>query len=271
MDWILTGASRGIGRALAHELARRAQPDDRLFALARDTARLRDLAASAAKTLKVVTVPVDLSRLAEVRRVGAELAGEVRRATLIHDAGVWPAERTLVDGLETAFVVNGLAPLVLQQPLLDAGRLARVLVVSAGLLVKGRFDAKRTPTGADFSRFRTYATTKLAGAAALRAEARRFPDVDFAFVHPGVVATDLGASTGILGWLLELVKRRWERPETCAARLVRILDRERWSRTAGEAPWFFLDEERPWPVEVEAATPAVTAEVTRLAGAAAAR
>jgi hypothetical protein len=53
-----------------------------------------------------------------------------------------------------------------------------------------------------------------------------------------------------LGWLLSFVKRRWEAPEVCAARLSRILARERWS-PPGEARWLFEEDEQPWPAVAE--------------------
>ena len=41
----------------------------------------------------------------------------------------------------------------------------------------------------------------------MRDVARHYPAIDFVIVHPGVVNTDLGARRGLLGWILELVKR----------------------------------------------------------------
>jgi len=266
MDWILTGASRGIGHALAQTLLETAGADDRFFVIARDAERLEALAQGTSAT--VVPHPVDLSRWAEARRVGEDLAREVGSATtLVHNAGVWPTRRVLVDGLEAGFVTNCLGPLALQEPLLRAERLTRVLVVSAGLLVKGRFDAERTPVGDDFSVFRTYCTTKLAGAVAQREEARRWPNVDFAIVHPGVVNTDLGSVRGPLGWLMRGIKRRWEPPAVCGARLARILRRPRWEQTPGEAAWFFEESEQPWPPEADRYRDAVVATVGRLVSA----
>jgi NAD(P)-dependent dehydrogenase (short-subunit alcohol dehydrogenase family) len=197
-------------------------------------------------------VPGDLSSLAEARALGqrlADVAGE--GATLVHNAGLWPAKRELgADGLERAFVVNHLAPLLMQRPLLDANRLRRVMVVSAGLIVKGRFDAARTPRGEDFSAFRTYCTTKLCFALATRDVAAAEPALDVVVLHPGVVNTDLGARPGLLGKLLSFVKRRWEAPDVCAARLARILSRDRWS-PSGEARWMFEETEQPWPEVAE--------------------
>lgn len=172
-------------------------------------------------------------------------------ATLIHNAGLWPSKRELSpEGLETAFVTNHLAPLVMQQPLLDAKCLSRIMLVSAGLIVKGRFDATKTPTGEDFSSIRTYCNTKLCFALAMRDVAAAHPTIDVVVLHPGVVRTALGARSGLLGWLLSLVKRSWESPEVCAARLTRILARDRWS-PPGEARWLMEEQEQPWPAVAE--------------------
>lgn len=252
MDWIVTGASRGIGRALAVALARRAKSTDRVFVLARDGARLQAIAREADAQCAIEAMPFDLGRRSECERAAnALIAKDVRDATLVHNAGLWPTKRTLVDGFEAAYSLNALGPLVLQRPLLDQQRLTRVLVVSAGLVVKGRFDSARTPTGEDFSKIGTYCTTKLAGAIAQRDEATRHPTVDFAVIHPGVVQTDLGATDGVLGWILQRVKRRWESPEACAERLVRVLDRPRWQSRNGVAPWIFEETEAPWPATAD--------------------
>jgi NAD(P)-dependent dehydrogenase (short-subunit alcohol dehydrogenase family) len=133
---------------------------------------------------------------------------------LVHNAGIWPARRELTaDGYERAYALNHLGPLALQAPLLAAGKLSRVLVISAGLIAAGRIDPEKTPSGADFSALRTYASTKRAFAEATRGLAAQHPDVDFLVVHPGVVRTELGARPGLLGRVLSLVKRRWKRPK----------------------------------------------------------
>jgi NAD(P)-dependent dehydrogenase (short-subunit alcohol dehydrogenase family) len=253
-DLILTGASRGIGHALALALAER--PGDRLVLVARDRARLEALVGAVEqKGGRAIAVPGDLSSVAEARKLGQRLVEVVTPgATLIHNAGLWPSKRELTpEGLETAFMVNHLAPLAMQQPLLDAERLRRIMVVSAGLILKGSFDAARTPTGGDFSSIRTYCNTKLCFALAMRDIAAAYPALDVVVLHPGVVRTDLGARSGPVGWLLSLVKRGWEAPEVCAERLARILARERWS-PAGEARWLVEEEEQPWPAVAESET-----------------
>jgi NAD(P)-dependent dehydrogenase (short-subunit alcohol dehydrogenase family) len=229
------------------------QSGDRLVLVARDRPRLDALVTAVQqKGGRAIAVPGDLSSVAGARALGKQLAElAAPGATLVHNAGLWPSKRVLnPDGLETAFVINHLAPLVMQKALLDAERLRRVMVVSAGLLVKGRFDAARTPTGDDFSSIRTYCNTKLCFALAMRDIAAAYPALDVVVLHPGVVRTDLGARPGPIGWLMSLVKRSWEAPEVCAARLARILTRERWS-SPGKAHWLLEETDQPWPAVAE--------------------
>lgn len=267
-DIILTGATGGIGRALALALATGSA--HRLVLAGRDAGRLDALASDVqARGGRALTVAGDFATVAGARALGERLAETVKPgSTLIHNAGIWPHRREMTaDGVEASFAVNHLAPLALQQPLLEAGRLERILAVGAGLMVKGRFDAARTPSGADFGAIRTYCTTKLAFALGMRDTAAAHPDVDVLVLHPGVVRTALGDRPGPIGWLLSRVKRRWESPETCAARMVRILARPRWS-SAGEATWMVEEEVQPWPAVAEdPATRHAVREVTaRLLG-----
>jgi hypothetical protein len=62
-----------------------------------------------------------------------------------------------------------------------------------------------------------------------------------------VVRTDLGARGGLFGTVISWLKRGWEAPEVCAARLARTLDEPRWSQP-GQASWYFEDKPRPWPI-----------------------
>jgi NAD(P)-dependent dehydrogenase (short-subunit alcohol dehydrogenase family) len=263
-DIVITGASRGIGRALALELMHTHADTNRLVLVARDMDRLRELEDEISKLGGAsIVVEGDLSSLAAARKLGERLAEEVESgATLVHNAGIWPTKKEIgADGFERAFVVNFLGPMALQRPLLERGLLSRMLVVGAGASALGKLDPARTPTGDDFSRLRTYCTTKLCFAVAVREVARAHPELDVAVVHPGIVQTDLGASTGLLGKLLSLVKRRWEAPEVCAERLARMISQERWS-PPGDARWFWEGAEREW--FARATDPRVRADVAAL-------
>lgn len=262
-DIVITGASRGIGHALALTLA--GSGDHRLVLVARDAARLDALVAEVeGKGTRAIAVAGDLGDRAAARALGERLAEVVTPgATLVHNAGLWPIRKVIGEGgLEAAFVVNHLGPMIMQEPLLAAKKLARIMVVSAGLAALGRFDPERTPKGADFSRFRTYCTTKLAFAIAMRDVAAAHPEVDVIVLHPGVVRTDLGAWPGLLGKILDLAKRRMEAPEVCGERLRRILARTRWS-PPGEARWMLEEQEKPWfPAAEDGTTRRAVREVT---------
>ena len=72
MDWIITGASRGIGRALTLAIGEGAEPGDRLFVLARDGASLATLD-EALPRVQLIPHSADLSRIPTATAVGEVL------------------------------------------------------------------------------------------------------------------------------------------------------------------------------------------------------
>jgi len=245
---IVTGANRGIGHAVSRALVERGF---RVVLLARDEARGRqaqnDLARVGPGAVELVVG--DLGSARSIR----EAAGALVEAcpsidVLIHNAGLWPSrlERN-EDGLERAFVVNHLAPFLLNHllsPKLVASR-ARVVQVSAGLYVKGRPDPAKTPTGEDFHPIGTYPTTKLCNLLLVPrfAEAWRERGVTINAVHPGVIRTELGDREGLLGHLLRAVKRLWKTPEEGARPVVRLAADPALAGVTGR--YFHLEKETP--------------------------
>ena len=137
---LVTGATDGVGRVVARELAKQGW---RVLAHGRDRGRGEALVREIGKAGGSATfLAADLASLAEVRR----LADEVRRQTdrlalLINNAGIGtagnaPGRQTSADGHELRFAVNYLAGFLLTHlllPLLEAGRPARIVnVASAG-------------------------------------------------------------------------------------------------------------------------------------------
>ena len=123
---LITGASSGIGRALAHQVA---QAGGRLILVARDAARLEHtLAEVQAHGADAVAMRADLADPAQVRGLVAALEREAVDV-LVNNAGLSirrPVERSLdrPEDFERLIAVNYLGPLVLTLGVLP-GMLAR--------------------------------------------------------------------------------------------------------------------------------------------------
>jgi NAD(P)-dependent dehydrogenase (short-subunit alcohol dehydrogenase family) len=191
---LITGATDGLGRALAERLA---QDGEELLIHGRDAdrlARVADELAAASEGPAPRTFLADLADLAEVRR----LAAEVRDATdrldvLVSNAGIGSGEpdgrdrRTSVDGYELRFAVNFLAGFVLTLellPLLRASAPARVVNVASLGQYPLDFDDLMLERGYDGSR--AYAQSKLAQIMAGFELAARVPanEVTVNSLHP---------------------------------------------------------------------------------------
>ncbi|MDI3287141.1 SDR family NAD(P)-dependent oxidoreductase [Polyangium sp. 15x6] len=224
---VVTGGNRGIGQAVARGLLARGC---RVVLHARDRERgerARDELGGAG-TGEVSLACGDLSTKRGIRQTAETILASCPRIdVLIHNAGLWPDERILnEDGLEMAFVVNHLAPFMLNH-LLEARLVesrSRVVQVSAGLYVKGRPDLGKTPTGEDFHPLGTYPTTKLCNLLLVPRFAARWKErgPTILALHPGVIRTGLGDRKGLLGGLLRVVKRLWKSPEEGARSVVKL-------------------------------------------------
>lgn len=137
---VITGATDGLGRALATHLA--ADPSIRLILHGRSRHRLDALHAElTALPARIDTVLADLSELAQVRRLAEQISSLTDHiSVLVNNAGIGAGEpdgttrQLTVDGNELRFAVNYLAPFALTQrllPLLDAGAPARIINVAS--------------------------------------------------------------------------------------------------------------------------------------------
>ncbi|MEU4092885.1 SDR family NAD(P)-dependent oxidoreductase [Streptomyces sp. NPDC026673] len=131
---LITGASDGLGRALAEDLA--ADGRHTLLLHGRDPDRLSEVAAATGGE----PYRADLSALTDVRRLAAEVAVRHDRLdVLVNNAGVGfhtagTRRLTSADGHELRLAVNYLAPVVLTRellPLLHRGAPSRVVNVAS--------------------------------------------------------------------------------------------------------------------------------------------
>ncbi len=127
---VITGASSGIGRAIALELARRGA---RLHLVGRDPARLEQAAQAARAAGGAAEVyRADLAEDAALEALARDLAALERVDVLVHSAGVvalGPVATAPVAELDRQYRVNLRAPFVLTQALLPALERARGQVV----------------------------------------------------------------------------------------------------------------------------------------------
>src|SRR5919199_4693516 len=129
---ILTGATRGIGRAAAIALAARGAE---LGVVGRDPARVRATAEEARASgggAPVHEHVADLARMDEVRRLAAELLDRHPRIdVLANNAGaMFSARHVTPDGFEQTFALNHLAPFLLTNLLCERLVECRALVVT---------------------------------------------------------------------------------------------------------------------------------------------
>lgn len=189
---VLTGATSGIGREAALEMA--AAGAD-LVLVGRDESRLAKVVADARKLgpvgASVHGLRLDLSLLSEARL----LVAAVRELTpivdvLVHNAGAMTHDYTVTqEGFELTFATQVLSPFVITSGLLGELRAAgdpRVIVVASGGMYAERLDPDTVQSDpADYDGVRSYARAKRAQVALSEEWARRFPEIDFHSMHPG--------------------------------------------------------------------------------------
>jgi NAD(P)-dependent dehydrogenase (short-subunit alcohol dehydrogenase family) len=246
---VVTGASGGMGRAAAVELARRGAT---VVLVVRSHARGEAVAGEIARDSgrrDARVVLADLSRQGDVRRAASEiLAAFPRVDVLLNNAAVYTRRRTLTeDGIEMQWAVSHLAPFLLTNlllPRLTESAPARVVTVSSGAHKAGelRWDDLEM-RNRRYRGFRQYANTKLANVLFTRELARRTAGtgVTANALHPGVVATDLLMN----GFPPIRLFRRWMKtPEQGAATAVHLATSPEVSTVTGA---YFVDE-RPAPL-----------------------
>lgn len=223
---VLTGATRGIGRAAAIALARRGAE---LALVGRDPERVRATAQEARAAGGAAPVHehvADLARMQEVRRLAGELLEAYPRIdVLANNAGaIFTTRHVTPDGYEQTFALNHLAPFLLTR------LLGERLVASQARVVTTTSDAHK---GADLDledlqsangRYRSwdaYGRSKLCNILFTRELQRRRPQLVANCFHPGVIRTGFGKNDGTLARLSMTVAAPFLRsPESGARSLV---------------------------------------------------
>jgi NAD(P)-dependent dehydrogenase (short-subunit alcohol dehydrogenase family) len=211
---VITGATSGIGQVAAERLATMGA---RIVLVARDKARGEAMLARlrARKSGVVHSVHyADLSRLADMKRVGAEIAAaEPRIDVLINNAGALFAHRKVTaDGLEMTFATNHVAYFVLTHCLrgsLAASAPARVVNTASRAHQGARLDFADLQMAHRYRPVEAYNRSKLCNILFTRELARRWADIGVTAncLHPGFVATRFGDNAGgLLAFMVRMAK-----------------------------------------------------------------
>lgn len=235
---VVTGGNSGIGAAIAVQLSKMGW-NVRIVCRSREKAHgfIADAARRGASSIGFIEG--DFSSVASAKKAAAAIRDEAPHfKAFIHNAGMWPVklERS-AEGLEQSFMVNHLAPFILNALLEDLFRKnrCRVVQVSAGLYIAGLKDLEAAALGSNFRILKTYPTTKLFNLIATMNWARRWEGsgVTINAVHPGVVRTNLGAMSGIKGAILKAMKVFWLSPEEGARPPVMLATDEKFENLNG--------------------------------------
>jgi NAD(P)-dependent dehydrogenase (short-subunit alcohol dehydrogenase family) len=206
---VVTGATGGIGRWIALGLARAGHV---VVAVGRDRQR-GDVAlawiAEQAPAAQLEMVVADLSSLAAAREAGQSIAARHPAIdVLVNNAGVFCGRREQTpEGHERVIAVNHLAPFVLTRtlvPALQSAAGARIVNVGSDTSDRARIDPANLELTRGWGMVRSYSQSKLAIMIATFGWARRLhgTGVTANVVHPGLVATGLVRTPGLvgLGW-----------------------------------------------------------------------
>jgi retinol dehydrogenase-12 len=192
---LITGATDGVGKVTALELARQGF---KVVMAVRSAAKAEAVKRELAGAGDLEHIVADLASLAQVRRLAdAFRQRHARLDVLINNAGVFLPERSVTeDGFETTFQVNYLSAFLLTQLLqseLEQSTQGRIINLSSSVYAFGKFDPENLQSEKRFSVFGTYASSKLWVLMFTLELARRLSarPVTANAVHPGIVRTPM--------------------------------------------------------------------------------
>lgn len=203
---VVTGANTGIGKETARVLALRGAHVTLACRNADKAAAARaDILASAPGVIEddqLECMPLDLGQLESVRTfAGAFNASNRPLHCLVNNAGLMsPTRRKTADGFEAQYGTNHLGHFLLTNLLLPSLRKAggaRVVVVASSAMIFSKLSGEFTDLDwleRPYKAMQAYGDSKLMNALFAREFQARHRDEGIVtnFLHPGIIATELG-------------------------------------------------------------------------------
>lgn len=206
---LITGATSGIGKAAAYDLARLGAT---VVLVGRNYERcveVQDEIRKAVPKSDVDFLVADLSSMQQIRQLADEfLQRHTRLDVLINNAGgffLWP--RKSEDGIEMTFALNHLSYFLLTNLLLgilEKSAPSRIINVASSGHKENPLDFENLAGNIFFNGRQAYGRSKFANILFTYELARRLSHtkVTANALHPGWVATNIGKNNGILARLL---------------------------------------------------------------------
>jgi len=225
---IVTGASSGIGKVTAKELARMGAA---VVLACRNPERAEAAREEIVKETgnnKVSVILVDLASLESVRSFAKEYQQKFSKLdVLVNNAGLYSSKRIVtVDGFELTFEVNHLAHFLLTDvllPSLTVSMPSRIVNVTSEAQRSGHIDFEDLNGERKYSGWKAYPQSKLANVLFTYELARRLEGtgVTANCVHPGTVRTNFGRkSGGIMAVLVRIAAPFMLSPEAGARTVI---------------------------------------------------
>ena len=218
---LITGASSGIGKVTALELAHLGAEVIMLCRNPEKAEATRKEIIAETGNQNVSVILADLALMEQVNKAAEQINGQISKLDiLVNNAGLMPGRRRLTsEGIEVAWATNYLAGFLLTNLLTDkllAAEAARIVNVSSEAHRLGQLNLQDLHSPKKYSALTAYADSKLANIFFTYELARRleFTNITANCLHPGVVATNF-ASKDAAGYkyLFLLGKPFMTRPE----------------------------------------------------------
>jgi len=208
---LITGATSGIGRITALELAKKGFD---LILVARNEEKVRQLQIEIGDQVKTDFIECDLSSINSVRKAVEMIRQRYTRIdVLINNAGMITQHKQMsVDGIEMTFATNHVGPFLLTIgliALLQVGTKSRIVHVSSAAHYFAFFKIEKLVNPDYYQDLIVYGRSKLANILFSNELAERLKPFGITSncVHPGTVASNFaGSGTGVTSTFMRLFK-----------------------------------------------------------------